>query len=155
MAHGLENRKIYAAVWFYKVNITIYSKEYKSMGGSLVFNSIGPVDGKSTDRLMLHISYHDNNHFNSVRPPISNNSNGPVYLNGTEQLEADMQHAIDDHQDEFETIISNAIAENGPMFPKDIINPIRANSRQIIHTLLESYLLPLTEVSHFLNPNSS
>jgi hypothetical protein len=43
-----------------------------------------------------------------------------------------MQHAINDHQDEFEMIILNAIAENGPMFPKDIINPIRANSRRIM-----------------------
>ncbi len=102
------------------------------MGGSLVFNSIGPVDGKSTDHPMLHISYHNNNHFNSVRPQISNNPNGPVYLNGTERLEADMQHAINDHRDEFEKIILNTIAENGPMFLKDKINPIRANSQQIM-----------------------
>ncbi len=101
------------------------------MGGSLVFNLFGPVDGKSTDRPMLHISYHDNDHFNSVRPPISNNPNCPVYLNGTEQLKADMQHTIDNHWDKFEKTILNAIAENGPMFPKDKINPIRANSQRI------------------------
>jgi hypothetical protein len=124
--------EIYAAAWFYKVDIMIYSKEYISMGGSLVFNLIGPVGGKPTDRPMLHISYHDNNHFNSVRPPISNNPNCPVYLNGMERLKSDMQHAIDDHQDEFEKIILNAIAESGPMFPKDKINPIRANSRRIM-----------------------
>ncbi len=43
-----------------------------------------------------------------------------------------MQRAINDHRDKFEKIILNAIAENVPMFPKDKINPIRANSRRIM-----------------------
>jgi hypothetical protein len=55
-----------------------------------------------------------------------------VYLNGAEQLEADMERAINNHQDEFGQAIAMAITENGPMFPKEKINPIRENSWKIM-----------------------
>jgi hypothetical protein len=93
--------EIYAAAWCYKVGITIYSKDYTALGGSLVFKSAGMTDEFASDWAMIYLSYHNNNHFNSVRPPIFNQSNGPVYLNGAEQLEVDIERAINDHQDEF------------------------------------------------------
>jgi hypothetical protein len=74
--------EIYAAAWCYKVDITIYSKDYAAMEGSLVFNSCGMTDEITSDRTIIYISYHNNNHFNSVRPPISSQPNGPVYLSG-------------------------------------------------------------------------
>ena len=92
--------EIYAAAWCYKVDITIYSKDYTALGGSLVFKYSGPTDDVVCNRAMIYISYHDNNHYNSIRPPISSQSHGPVFLNRTERLEADMERVINDHQDE-------------------------------------------------------
>ncbi len=127
MEHGLDTQKFYAAAWCYKVDITIYSKEYTALGGSLVFKSAGTTDEFASNWAMIYTSYHDNNNFNSIRPPISSQSNGPVYLNGAERLEADMEHAINNHQDEFGQAIAMATTESGPMFPKEKINPIREN----------------------------
>jgi hypothetical protein len=124
--------KIYAAAWCYKADITIISKDYTVRGGSLVFKSAGMTDEFASSRAMIYTSYHNNNHFNSVRPPISSQSNGPVYLNGAEQLKADMERAINDHQDEFGQAIAMATTENDPMFPKEKINPIRENSWKIM-----------------------
>jgi hypothetical protein len=124
--------EIYAAAWCYKVDITIYSKDYIALGGSLVFKSAGTTDEFASNRTMIYISCHNNNHYNSVRPLISSQSNGPVYLNGAEQLKADMEHAINDHQDEFGQAIAMATTENGPMVPKEKINPIREKSWKIM-----------------------
>jgi hypothetical protein len=101
----------------YKVNITIYSKDYTEIGGSLVITYAGATDEVVRDRTMIYISYHDNNHFNSGRPPRSSQSNGPVFLTGTKRLEADMEHAIKDHQDEVGQAIAMDTTENGPMLP--------------------------------------
>ncbi len=120
--------EIYASVWCYKVDITIYSKDYVAMGGSLVFNTARTTDELVSNRTMMYISYHDNNHFNSVRPPISSQPNGPVYLSGAERLKADLQRTIYKHQDEFGQTIAMASTENGPKFPKEKINSIRENS---------------------------
>jgi len=79
-------------------------------------------------REMLHISYHDNNHFNSVRKPNPGRGNGPVHLSGAERLQADMERAIADHQEEFGQAIVKAAAEKGPMFPTGEIKLIRENS---------------------------
>ena len=89
--------EIYAAVMCYKVEVMIYSKDYAEMGGSLVFSDIGGTEDVVQDRPMIDISYHDNNHFNSVRPPISSQPNGPVFLTGTERLEANMDCVLKDH----------------------------------------------------------
>ncbi len=124
--------EIYAAVWCYKVDITIYSKDYTALGGSLVFKSAGMTDEFASDRAMIYISYHDNTHFNNVRPPLSSQSNSPVYLNGAKRIETDMERAINDHQDEFGQAITMATTENGSMFPKEKINPIRENSWKIM-----------------------
>jgi hypothetical protein len=123
---------IYAAAMCYKVNVTIYSKDYTEIGGSLVFTDAGATDEVGRDCPMIHISYHDNNYFNSVRPPISSQSNGPAFLTQTERLEADMERAINDHQDEVGQAIAMDTTEDGPMLPKEKIEPIRENSRKIM-----------------------
>jgi hypothetical protein len=62
---------IYAAAMCYKVDVTIYySKDYTEIGGSLVFTDAGATEEVVRDRPMIYLSYHDNNHFNSVRPHI-------------------------------------------------------------------------------------
>jgi hypothetical protein len=40
--------EVYAAVWFYDVDITIYSSEYTNIGGFLVFKASGPKGTYST-----------------------------------------------------------------------------------------------------------
>jgi hypothetical protein len=103
-----------------------------AMGGSLVFNTAGTTDELVSNQTMIYISYHDDNYFNSVRPPIFSQPNGPVYLSGAEQLKVDMQRTIYEHQDEFGQAIAIASTENGPMLPKEKINSIRENSWKII-----------------------
>ncbi len=76
--------EIYAGAWCYKVDITIYSKDYTALGGSLVFKSAGTTEELACNQAMIHISYHDNNHFNSVRQSISSQAIGPVHLGGAE-----------------------------------------------------------------------
>ena len=123
--------KIYAAAMCYKVDVTIYSRDYTEIGGSLVFTDSGATE-VVRDPPMIYISYHDNNHFNSVRPPISSQPTGPVFLTGMERLEADMERAIKDHQDEVGQAISINATENGPTLPEEKIKPIRENSRKIM-----------------------
>ena len=113
--------EIYAAAMCYKVDVTIYSKDCAEIGGSLVFTDAGATEKGGRDRPMIYISYHDNNHFNSVRPPISSQSNGPGFVTGTERLEADMERAIKDHQDEIRQAFSINATENGPTLPEDKI----------------------------------
>jgi hypothetical protein len=62
--------EIYAAAMCYKVDVTIYSKDYTEIGGSLVFTDAGATEEVVRDRPMIYLSYHDNNHFISVRPHI-------------------------------------------------------------------------------------
>jgi hypothetical protein len=54
------------SIIFYKVDITIYSKEYAGTGGSLIFKADGPKGNSKRPCPMWHISYHDNKHYNSV-----------------------------------------------------------------------------------------
>ncbi len=58
---------MYAAAWFYGMDITIYSKDYLNTGGCLTFTTDSPKGSNATSCLAWHILYHDNNHFNSVR----------------------------------------------------------------------------------------
>ncbi len=127
-----QHPEIYTAAWCYKVDITIFSKDYVAMGGSLVFNTAGMTDELVSNWMMIYTSYHNNNHFNSVRPPISSRPNSPVYLSSAERVKADMQRAIYKHQDEFRQALAMASTENGPMFPKEKINSIRENSQEIM-----------------------
>jgi hypothetical protein len=124
--------EIYAAAMCYKVDVTIYSRDYSEIGGSMVFTDAGATEEVLRDRPMIYISYHNNNHFNSVRPPISSQPSGPVFLTGTERLKADMECAIKDHQDEVGQAISINATENGPTLPDEKIKHIRENSRKIM-----------------------
>ena len=58
--------KVYAASWFYKVDITIYSKEYAGTGGLLIFKADCLKGNSEMPCPMWHILYHDNKHYNSV-----------------------------------------------------------------------------------------
>jgi hypothetical protein len=124
--------EIYAASMCYKVDVTIYSRDYAEIGGSLVIMYAGVTENVERDRPMIHMSYHDNNHYNSVRPPISSQSNGPGFVTTTERLEADMKRALKDHQDEVGHTIAMNTAENDYTLPEDKIQPIRENTCKIM-----------------------
>jgi hypothetical protein len=55
-----------------------------------------------------------------------------VYLSGAEQLKADMQRTIYEHQDEFGQAIAMASTESSTMFLKEKINSIREKSWKIM-----------------------
>ncbi len=71
------NPELYAAAWLYGTNITIYSQEYTNTNGMLVINADGHQGVLDMARPMWTISYHGNNHYNSIR------SLGNPYPNGT------------------------------------------------------------------------
>ncbi len=61
--------EVNAAAWFYDIDITIYSPEYTNTCGFLVFKAGGPKGTFNTPNAMWNISYHSNNHFNSIQSP--------------------------------------------------------------------------------------
>jgi hypothetical protein len=61
--------EVYAAAWFYDIDITIYSPEYTNTGGLLVFKAGGPKGTCNTPNAMWNILYHSNNHFNCIPSP--------------------------------------------------------------------------------------
>ncbi len=63
------NPELYAAAWLYGVNITIYSQEYTNTNEMLVINADGHQGVLDTGHAMWTISYHGNNHYNSIRLP--------------------------------------------------------------------------------------
>jgi hypothetical protein len=132
--------EIYAAAMCYKVEVTIYSKDYAEKGGSLVISDAGETENVVQDRPMIYISYHDNNHFNSVRPPISSQPNGQVFLTGTERLEADMDRALKDHQEEVSQAIALDTTVNGFSPPEEKVKPIRDNSLKIMSYIAHQLL---------------
>ncbi len=61
-----DHPEVHAAAWFYDVNIMIYSPGYTNNGGFLDFKAGGPKGTCNTPNTMWNISYHGNNHFNSI-----------------------------------------------------------------------------------------
>ncbi len=115
---------MYAAAWFYGVDITIYSKDYLNTGGYLTFTADGPKGSNATSRLAWHISYHDNNHYNSVHSldPVPCNSQ---YKSDSNRLKADLQRALDNHYHDCTHLACEADNAGSLVHPNDI-NIIRA-----------------------------
>ncbi len=89
--------EVYAAAWFYDVDIRIYSPEYTNTGGFLIFKAGGPKGTCNTPNTMWNILYHGNNHFNSIRSP----KNPPCpsqHKTDMDRYQAYMQNALDDYQ---------------------------------------------------------
>ncbi len=63
------NPEVYVAAWLYGVNINIYSQEYTNTNGMLVINTDGHQGAIDMVHAMWTISYHENNHYNSIRLP--------------------------------------------------------------------------------------
>jgi hypothetical protein len=89
--------EVYMASWFYKVNIMIYSKEYAGTRGSLIFKADDTKGNSKKPLPMWHISYHENNHYNSVRWMESLSANAQEEKSNIDWYEADMQRTLDEH----------------------------------------------------------
>jgi hypothetical protein len=111
--------KVYAAAWFYGVDIMIYSKEYSNTGRCLTFTADGPKGSNVTSRSTWHISYHDNNHYNSVRSldPVPRNSQNK---SDNDRLEADLQRVLDGHYHDCNHLACEADEAGSLVLPDDI-----------------------------------
>jgi len=127
--------EVYAAAWFYGVDIMIYSKDYLNTGGCLIFTADGPKGSNVASRPTWHISYHDNNHYNSVRSldPVPRNSQ---YKSDKDRLEADMQRALDDHYQDCIQLVHEAKEAGSQVLPDDI-NTIRAVTVNVMKFIAE------------------
>ena len=75
----------------------IYSKEYAGSGGSLIFKADNTKGNSRKPLPMWHISYHDNNHYNSVCPMESLSAHAQEENSNIDRYEADMQCTLDKH----------------------------------------------------------
>ena len=108
--------EVYAAAWFYDVNITIYSLKYTNTGGFLVYKVGGPKGTCNTPNAMWNISYHGNNHFNSIQSP----KNPPCPSqdkSDMDRYQAYMQNALGDYQDNFAKLAFLSILMASPFLP--------------------------------------
>ncbi len=124
------NPEVYAAVWLYGVNITIYSQEYTNTNGMLVINADGHQGAIDTVRAMWTISYHGNNHYNSIRLP----GNPPIpmrHIKKVQRFQSYLQQALDEYQDDL-TIISTMSHSEGHPIPAITIEPLCKATRQMM-----------------------
>jgi hypothetical protein len=123
--------EVYMASWFYKVDITIYSKEYAGTGGSLIFKADNTKSNSKKPLPMWHISYHDNNHYNSVCPMELLSANAQEENSNIDRYEADMQRTLDKHgQDCIK--LQNKAAGSGNHTDLDEIKTIHAITLSIM-----------------------
>ncbi len=111
--------EVYAASWFYKVDITVYSKEYLGAGGSLIFKADGLKGNSKRPCSMWHISYHDNKHYNSVQSKESISANVQKE-NDRDWYEADLQRALDEHGQDCIKLANKAAGNRSHVDPNEI-----------------------------------
>jgi hypothetical protein len=122
--------EVYAAAWFYDIDITIYSPEYTNTGGFLVFKVGGPNGTCYTPNSMWNILYHGNNHFNSIRSP-KNPPRPSQDKSDMDRYQAYMQNALDGYQDNFAKLAFLSCNNGTPIPPHDI-KPIRVTTGSIM-----------------------
>jgi hypothetical protein len=111
--------EVYAAAWFYCINITIYAQEYTSTGRCLIFKGDGPDANCNADRPMWFLSYHGNNHYNSIRTP--GNPLQPIqHIAIVKHYQANLQSALEDYHDNYEQLMYSSIIDNAPILPREL-----------------------------------
>jgi hypothetical protein len=116
------NPKVYAAAWFYGINITIYSQDYVNTDGVLIIKADGPQGTNDHSCVMWNISYHGNNHFNSICSP-GNPSCPTQHIMNIECYQAYLQQTLDDYQDNFAIMASLMHTGSTPIPPsRDQLN---------------------------------
>jgi hypothetical protein len=91
--------KVYAAAWCYGVDNTIYSQEYDKTGGFLIMKEDDPNDKSNLICPMWFLTYHGNNHYNSIWFP--GNPSRPIqHIPNVEQYLSYLEPALEDHHDD-------------------------------------------------------
>ncbi len=124
------NPEVYAAAWFYGVNIKIYSQYYVNTDGVLIIKADGPQGTNDHSCVMWNFSYHGNNHFNSIRSP-RNPSCPTQHIMNIEHYQAYLQQILDDYQDDFAIMASLTHTGSTPIPPHEI-NLIRETTALIM-----------------------
>jgi hypothetical protein len=114
----------------YGVNITIYSQEYTNTNGMLVINADGHQGVIDTGRAMWTISYHGNNHYNSIRSP-GNPSIPMTHTKNVQRFQSYLQQILDEYRDDL-TIISAMSRPEGQLIPTITIEPLREAAGQMM-----------------------
>jgi hypothetical protein len=117
------NPEVYTEAWFYGVNTTIYSREYVNTDDILIIKADSPQGTTNHSRVMWNISYHGNNHFNSIHSP-GNPSLPTQHIRNVECYQAYLQQTLDDYQDDFAIMASLTHTGSTPISPHKI-NSIR------------------------------
>jgi hypothetical protein len=123
------NPEIYAAAWFYGADIMIYSQDYVNTDGVLIIKADGPQGTNDHSCVMCNISYHGNNHFNSIRS-LGNPSRPTQHIMNIECYQAYLQQTLDDYQDDFAIMASLTCTGSTPI-PPHVINLIRETTASI------------------------
>jgi hypothetical protein len=124
------NPEVYAAAWFYGVDITIYSQEYVNTDGILIIKADGPQGNDDHVCVMWNMSYQGNNHYNSIQSP--GNLPLPIqHITNVQHYQAYLQQALDNYQDDF-TIIALMLRTNDNPIPPHKINSLRKTTGSIM-----------------------
>ncbi len=113
------NPEVYAAALFYCINITIYSQEYVNTDDILIIKADGPQGTNNHSCVMWNISYHGNNHFNSICSP-RNPLLPTQHMKNLECYQAYLQQTLDDYQDNFAIMASLTCTGSTPIPPHEI-----------------------------------
>jgi hypothetical protein len=104
---------VYAAAWFYGIDITIYAIEYATTGGNLIFKADELDANCNADCAMWFLSYHGNNHYNSIQSP--GNPPWPTqHITNMKRYQANLQSALDDYHDNYAQLVSSSLLITPP-----------------------------------------
>ncbi len=107
---------MYAAAWFYGIDITIYAKEYATTGRNIVFKADESDANCNADRAMWSLSYHGNNHYNNIWTP-RNSPCPPQHIANVKRYQSNLQSALDDYHNDYARLVSSSIVVNAPIPP--------------------------------------
>ncbi len=113
------NPEVYAAAWFYGINIMTYSQDYINTDGVLIIKADGPQGTNDHSCVMWNILYHGNIHFNSIHSP-RNPSRPTQHIMNVEHYQAYLQQTLDDYQDDFAIMASLTHTGSTPIPPHEI-----------------------------------
>ncbi len=100
----------------------IYSQEYVNTDGILIIKAAGPQGKNDHVCVMWNMSYHGNNHYNSIQSP----GNPPLpiqHITNIQCYQAYLQQVLDNYQDDF-TIIASMLRTNGHPIPPHKIDSL-------------------------------
>ena len=142
------NPELYAAAWFYGVNIPIFSQECINTNGMLIINADGHQGAIDSARAMWTISFHG-----SIRSP----GNPPLPIRrimNIQRYQSYLQQALDEYQVNL-TIIASMLHTKGHPVPTITVESLRKTTGRMMSyivlqilsaggdAILESHLMSL------------